>query len=66
MVGDHQSVNLRLGIWLRPDRCALVNFLYFMDSWKPEAFSQNKPSQVGKYVPLNRVCSKIPSTPPEK
>lgn len=25
---------------------------------------QNSPSQVGKYVPLKRVCSKIPSTPP--
>ena len=23
-------------------------------------FSQNKPSQVGKYVPLKSVCSKIP------
>ena len=22
------------------------------------------PSQVGKYVPLKRLCSKIPSTPP--
>lgn len=25
---------------------------------------QKRPSQVGKYVPLKRVCSKIPSTPP--
>jgi hypothetical protein len=28
MVGDHQSVNRRLGIWLSPDRWALVSFLY--------------------------------------
>ena len=28
--------------------CALVNFLYFMDSSKPEAFSQKRPSQIGK------------------
>jgi hypothetical protein len=35
-----------------------------MDSSKPEAFYQNKPYQVGKYVPLNNVCYNIPSTPP--
>jgi hypothetical protein len=28
MVGDHHSVKRRLGIWFRPDRCALVSFLY--------------------------------------
>ena len=49
---------------MRPDLWALVSFLYFMLSSKPEAFSQNRPSQVGKYVPLNNVCSRIPSTPP--
>lgn len=83
IVGDHQSVNRRLGIWFNPDLWAFVSFLYFMDSSKPDAFSlpkesyiskpksatgpstyQNKPSHVGKYVPLNSVCSKIPSTPP--
>jgi len=26
----------------------LVSFLYFIDSSKPEAFSQKRPSQVGK------------------
>ena len=46
IVGDHQRVKRRLGIWLRPERCALVSFLYFIDSSKPEAFSQNKPSCV--------------------
>ena len=51
MVGDHQSVKRRLGIWLRPDLWALVSFLYFIDSSKPLAFSQKRPSQVGKYVP---------------
>jgi hypothetical protein len=30
----------------------------------PELFSQNRPSQVGKAVPLKRECSRIPSTPP--
>ena len=64
IVGDHQRVNRRLGIWFRPDLCALVSFLYFIDSSNPLAFSQNRPSHVGKYVPLNSVCSKIPSTPP--
>jgi hypothetical protein len=39
MVGDHQSVKRRLGIWLRPDRWALVSFLYFIDSSKPLARS---------------------------
>lgn len=33
--GAHQSVKRRLGIWFRPDRCALVSFLYFMLSSKP-------------------------------
>ena len=28
MVGDHHSVNRRLGIWFRPLRCAFVSFLY--------------------------------------
>lgn len=32
--------------------------------WTSSNPYQNRPSQVGKYVPLNRVCSKIPSTPP--
>ena len=44
IVGDHQSVNLLLGIWFKPDLWALVSFLYFIDSSKPEAFSQNNPS----------------------
>ena len=48
IVGDHQRVNLLLGIWFKPDRCALVSFLYFMDSSNPLAFSQNRPSHVGK------------------
>jgi hypothetical protein len=37
IVGDHQSVKRRFGIWLRPERCAFVSFLYFIDSSKPEA-----------------------------
>src|SRR6185312_15260554 len=48
MVGDHHRVNLLLGIWLSPERCAFVSFLYFIDSSKPDAFSQKRPSQVGK------------------
>ena len=64
IVGDHQRVNLLLGIWFKPERCALVSFLYFMDSSNPLAFSQNRPSHVGKYVPLKSVCSRMPSTPP--
>lgn len=47
-VGLHQSVNLLLGIWFSPDLYACVSFLNFIDSSKPEAFSQNSPSQVGK------------------
>lgn len=39
MVGDHQSVKRRLGIWFRPDLWALVSFFHFMDSSKPLAFS---------------------------
>lgn len=39
MVGDHQRVNLRLGIWFNPDRWALVSFFHFIDSSKPLAFS---------------------------
>jgi len=39
MVGDHQSVKRRLGIWLRPDLWALVSFFHFIDSSKPLAFS---------------------------
>ena len=42
MVGDHQRVKRRLGIWFRPDRWALVSFLYFIDSSNPLAFSLNK------------------------
>jgi hypothetical protein len=42
MVGDHQSVKRRFGIWFKPDLCAFVNFLYFIDSSKPEAFSLKK------------------------
>ena len=38
--------------------------MYFIDSSKPEARSQKRPSHVGKYVPLNRVCSRMDSTPP--
>src|SRR5690625_5005966 len=64
MVGDHHRVKRRLGIWFRPDRWALVNFLNFMDSSNPEAFSQKRPSQEGNPVALKRVCSKIVSTPP--
>lgn len=48
IVGDHQSVNLLLGIWFKPDLWACVSFLNFMDSSKPEAFYQKRPSQVGK------------------
>mgnify|MGYP006964536872 CR=1 FL=1 len=48
IVGDHHSVNRLFGIWFNPDRCAFVNFLYFIDSSKPLAFSQNRPSHVGK------------------
>ena len=40
IVGDHQRVNLLLGIWLRPDLWALVSFLYFMDSSNPEAYKK--------------------------
>ena len=46
MVGDHHSVNLLLGIWFRPDLCAFVNFLYFMDSSKPLAFSLKTKKQI--------------------
>lgn len=28
MVGLHHSVKRRLGIWLSPERCAFVSFLY--------------------------------------
>jgi len=28
MVGDHHNVKRLLGIWFRPDLCALVSFLY--------------------------------------
>jgi hypothetical protein len=48
MVGDHQRVKRLLGIWLRPERWAFVSFLYFIDSSKPDAFSQKRPSHVGK------------------
>lgn len=92
IVGDHQRVKRRFGIWLRPERWAFVNFLNFIDSSNPEARSQKSPSHVGKYVPwkikiyfqycyvlldiydndsnnwckqtLNKVCSRMPSTPP--
>jgi hypothetical protein len=39
MVGDHHSVKRRFGIWFKPDLWAFVNFLYFIDSSNPEAFS---------------------------
>lgn len=39
IVGDHHNVKRRLGIWFKPDLWALVNFLYFIDSSKPLAFS---------------------------
>ena len=45
MVGLHQSVKRRFGIWFRPERWALVSFLYLIDSSKPDAFSQNKPNR---------------------
>ena len=51
-----------LGIWLRLEHCVLVSFLYHTDSSKPDAFSQKRPSHVGKFIPLNNVCSKILST----
>lgn len=34
--GLHHNVNRRLGIWFKPDRWALVNFLNFIDSSKPD------------------------------
>ena len=40
-----------LGIWLRPEHCALVSFLYRIDPLKLDAFSQKRPSHVGKYIP---------------
>ena len=49
MVGDHHSVKRRFGIWFKPDLCAFVNFLYFIDSSKPEAFSLNKKTQLQAY-----------------
>lgn len=60
----HQRVNRRLGIWLSPDLWAFVNFLNFIDSSKPLAFSQNRPSHDGNAVALNKVCSRMVSTPP--
>ena len=39
IVGDHHRVKRRFGIWFRPERWAFVNFLYFIDSSKPLAFS---------------------------
>eukprot|EP00958_Prasinococcus_capsulatus_P015980 scaffold1754_cov355-Prasinococcus_capsulatus_cf.AAC.2 len=61
MVGDHHNVKRRLGIWLRPERWALVSFLYFILSSKPEAFSQNKPSHVPQLavVPLVRPPKRV-------
>ena len=50
MVGLHQRVKRRFGIWLRPDRWALVSFLYRIDSSNPEAFSQNNPKRVESKV----------------
>jgi hypothetical protein len=32
MVGLHHRVNRRLGIWFRPERCAFVSFLNFIES----------------------------------
>jgi len=49
MVGDHHSVKRRFGIWFKPDLCAFVNFLYFIDSSKPEAFSLNKTTKLQAY-----------------
>merc|ERR1719186_1619911 len=49
MVGDHQRVKRLLGIWFKPDLWALVNFLYFMDSSNPEAFSQKNGSVVSGF-----------------
>ena len=37
-----------VGVWFRPDPWAFVRFLYLVDWSKPDAFSQNRPSQVGK------------------
>ena len=39
IVGDHHSVKRLFGIWFKPDLCAFVSFLYFIDSSKPLAFS---------------------------
>lgn len=64
LTGDHHRVKRRFGIWLRPDRWAFVNFLNFILSSKPLAFSQKRPSHDGKPVALKRVCSKMVSTPP--
>lgn len=40
----HHRVKRRFGIWLRPERCALVSFLNFIDSSKPEACYMSAPS----------------------
>jgi len=50
IVGLHHNVKRRLGIWLRPERCVFVSFLYLIDSSKPEAFSQNRPERVCEWV----------------
>ena len=42
LVGDHQSVKRRFGIWFKPDRWALVSFLNFIDSSKPELWSTTR------------------------
>jgi hypothetical protein len=46
MVGDHHSVKWWFGIWFKPNLCAFVNFIHFIDSSKPEAFSLNKKTQL--------------------
>lgn len=50
IVGDHHKVNLRLGIWFKPDLWAFVNFLYFMDSSKPEAFSLKRTLDINNFL----------------
>ena len=49
MVGDHHSVKWQFGIWFKPDLWAFVNFLYFIDPSKPEAFSRNKKTKLQAY-----------------
>ncbi|KIM63092.1 hypothetical protein SCLCIDRAFT_1174433 [Scleroderma citrinum Foug A] len=63
IVGLHHSMKQWLRIWLRSKHCMLVSFLYHIDSSKSDAFSQKRwASHIRKYIPLNNMCSKIPST----